>query len=127
MRQGGVKGAQPFEIVNDERGKGAAHADAKIDESNIEMRTMQKNAVQKPKSADSKLVRQVKAGRGSENDSVRDTFLGGDGTVKLLSDSNTVSLDQATVELADVAELKIHPSVRVIQYTGYTKRIGQSG
>ena len=114
MRQGGVKGAQPFEIVDNERGKGAAHANAKINESNIEMRSVQKDAVQKPKSTNSELMRKAKASGGGKNNSVRDTFLGGDGTVKLLSDSNTVSLDKATVELAGVSQLKVDPGVSVI-------------
>ena len=127
MRQGRVMGTQPFEIASDEGSKRAAHADAEIDERDVEMGAMQKNAVQKPKSTDSELVRQAKAGRGSENNSVRDTFLRNSGAIKLLSDSNTVSLDEAAVKLAGIAKLKIHPSMCVIQYTGNTKGIRKGG
>jgi hypothetical protein len=91
------------------------------------MRAVQKNAMQKPKSTNSELVRQAKAGSRGKNNSVGDTFLRNSGAVKLLSDSNTVSLDEAAVKLAGIAKLKINPSVCVIQYTGYTKGIRKRG
>ncbi len=114
MRQGGVEGAQPSELVSEERGKGATHAYAAITVSYSEMRAVQKDAVKEPKPANSKLVRETEASRGGKNNGIRDTFLSGNRTVKLLSDSYTVSLNEAAVELAGVSQLKIDPSVSVI-------------